>query len=130
MIANIIAGRQNIPTSVCVGDPRAVAARARERDRCKPGTAAALVDEIDAAVRIVRFDVPGVGGSPLPPRPYRFTGLARLLNQVLDHGVIVTRPSRHRAPPLSTWAWLPTELKTVGLLTPAVAAIWSTVVAP
>ena len=30
------------------------------------------------------FDVPGVGGSPLPVRPYRFTGLCRLTSQMLD----------------------------------------------
>ncbi len=28
--------------------------------------------------------MPGVGGSPLPPRPYRFPGLARLLAGLLD----------------------------------------------
>jgi poly(3-hydroxyalkanoate) depolymerase len=28
--------------------------------------------------------VPGVGGSPLPVRPYRFTGLCRLTSQMLD----------------------------------------------
>lgn len=28
---------------------------------------------------IVRFDVPGVGGSPTPARPYRFSGLATLV---------------------------------------------------
>lgn len=28
---------------------------------------------------IIRFDVPGVGGSPTPARPYRFSGLASLV---------------------------------------------------
>ncbi len=32
----------------------------------------------------IRFDVPGVGGSPLPRFPLRFRGLARLVAQMLD----------------------------------------------
>jgi hypothetical protein len=28
---------------------------------------------------VIRFDVPGVGGSPLPARPYRLTGLCQLI---------------------------------------------------
>jgi poly(3-hydroxyalkanoate) depolymerase len=32
---------------------------------------------------VIRFDVPGVGGSPLPPRPYRLTGLCRLTARML-----------------------------------------------
>ena len=34
-----------------------------------------FVDALDPAIEVIRFDVPGVGGSPLPSRPYRFTGL-------------------------------------------------------
>ncbi|MEM9717255.1 MAG: poly(3-hydroxyalkanoate) depolymerase [Pseudomonadota bacterium] len=34
--------------------------------------------------RILTFDVPGVGGSPTPLVPYRFTWLARLSAQLLD----------------------------------------------
>ena len=37
-----------------------------------------FTDALDPAVGIVAFDVPGIGGSPLPRRPYRFPGLARL----------------------------------------------------
>lgn len=43
-----------------------------------------FVDALDAAIPVVRFDVPGVGGSPAPSRPYRFGGLARLLGALLD----------------------------------------------
>jgi poly(3-hydroxyoctanoate) depolymerase len=32
----------------------------------------------------IRFDVPGVGGSPLPRYPLRFKGLARLISEMLD----------------------------------------------
>ncbi|HEY3002169.1 MAG TPA: poly(3-hydroxyalkanoate) depolymerase [Kribbellaceae bacterium] len=43
-----------------------------------------LVDALDPALEVIRFDVPGVGGSPLPPRPYRFPSLCRLLGRALD----------------------------------------------
>ena len=42
-----------------------------------------FVDELDPAVPVIRFDAPGVGGSPLPGRPYRFTGLCRLMAHLL-----------------------------------------------
>src|SRR5260370_42589379 len=42
-----------------------------------------LVDELDPALEGIRFDVPGVGGSPLPAAPYRFTRLCRLIARVL-----------------------------------------------
>ncbi len=34
--------------------------------------------------RILTFDVPGVGGSPAPTLPYRFTWLSRLAHRLLD----------------------------------------------
>ena len=42
---------------------------------------------IDALVgpTVVIFDVPGVGGSPTPPSPYRPAGIARLAAGLLDH---------------------------------------------
>jgi len=42
-----------------------------------------FVDELDPALEVIRFDVPGVGGSPLPSLPYRFTGLCRLIAHLL-----------------------------------------------
>jgi poly(3-hydroxyalkanoate) depolymerase len=42
-----------------------------------------LVDELDRSVEVIRFDPPGVGGSPLPAWPYRFTGLCRMIAQML-----------------------------------------------
>jgi poly(3-hydroxyalkanoate) depolymerase len=42
-----------------------------------------FVDALDPGIEVVSFDVPGVGGSPLPPRPYRFTGLCRLIGRML-----------------------------------------------
>jgi len=43
-----------------------------------------FVDALDPAVEVIRFDVPGVGGSPLPGLPYRFTGLCRMMAQLLS----------------------------------------------
>jgi poly(3-hydroxyalkanoate) depolymerase len=43
-----------------------------------------FVAALDPAIEVIRFDVPGVGGSPLPRRPYRFSTLARLLTALLD----------------------------------------------
>ena len=43
-----------------------------------------FVDELDPALDVIRFDVPGVGGSPLPALPYRFTGLCRLTASLLS----------------------------------------------
>ncbi len=42
-----------------------------------------LVAALEEAVEVIRFDPPGVGGSPLPSRPYRFTGLCRLIAGML-----------------------------------------------
>ena len=43
-----------------------------------------FVDALDPALEVIRFDAPGVGGSPLPGLPYRFTGLCRLLAHLLS----------------------------------------------
>jgi poly(3-hydroxyalkanoate) depolymerase len=42
-----------------------------------------FVAELDPALEVIRFDVPGVGGSPPPARPYRFGGLCRLIAAML-----------------------------------------------
>ncbi len=42
-----------------------------------------LVAALDPRREVVRFDVPGVGGSPLPGRPYRLPELARTLARLL-----------------------------------------------
>jgi len=43
-----------------------------------------FVDRLDPSIPIVRFDVPGVGGSELPRVPYTFATLACTLGHVLD----------------------------------------------
>ena len=44
---------------------------------------APFVDALDPDIEVISFDVPGVGGSPLPAVPYRFTGLCRLMGRML-----------------------------------------------
>jgi poly(3-hydroxyalkanoate) depolymerase len=41
-----------------------------------------FVDKFDPAVEVIRFDPPGVGGSPVS-WPYRFTGICRLIGGLL-----------------------------------------------
>jgi poly(3-hydroxyalkanoate) depolymerase len=43
-----------------------------------------FVDEVDPRIEVVRFDVPGVGGSPAPKAPYNFALLACLVRRLLD----------------------------------------------
>ncbi|HEX4220730.1 MAG TPA: poly(3-hydroxyalkanoate) depolymerase [Pseudonocardiaceae bacterium] len=43
-----------------------------------------FVDALDPAIPVVRFDVPGIGGSELPRFPYTFATLAALLGRLLD----------------------------------------------
>ena len=43
-----------------------------------------FVDVLDPAIEVIRFDVPGTGGSPAPRIPYRFSAHARLVTQMLD----------------------------------------------
>jgi poly(3-hydroxyalkanoate) depolymerase len=42
-----------------------------------------FVDELPRTAEVIRFDVPGVGGSPPPAMPYRITGLCRLIARML-----------------------------------------------
>src|SRR5947207_685149 len=43
-----------------------------------------FVDALDPSTGVIRFDVPGVGGSPTPSAPYRFWGVARLVANMLE----------------------------------------------
>jgi poly(3-hydroxyalkanoate) depolymerase len=42
-----------------------------------------FVDALDPALEVIRFDAPGVGGSPTPALPYRLSGLAFLVGRML-----------------------------------------------
>jgi poly(3-hydroxyalkanoate) depolymerase len=43
-----------------------------------------FVDALDPAIEVIRFDVPGTGGSPAPRIPYNFSMHAWLVAQMLD----------------------------------------------
>ncbi|WP_219635613.1 alpha/beta fold hydrolase [Nocardioides ungokensis] len=43
-----------------------------------------FVDEVDPRIEVIRFDVPGVGGSPAPKVPYNFALLAWLVGTLVD----------------------------------------------
>src|SRR5436305_2229564 len=43
-----------------------------------------FVDALDPAIEVIRFDVPGTGGSPAPLIPYRFSMHALLMTKMLD----------------------------------------------
>jgi poly(3-hydroxyalkanoate) depolymerase len=43
-----------------------------------------FIDELDPAIEVVRFDVPGTGGSPRSIMPFRFSTLSYLITQMLD----------------------------------------------
>jgi pimeloyl-ACP methyl ester carboxylesterase len=43
-----------------------------------------FVDALDPAIEVIRFDVPGTGGSPAPLIPYRPSTHARLVAQMLE----------------------------------------------
>lgn len=43
-----------------------------------------FIDALEGPAIII-FDVPGVGGSPTPPSPYRPAGIARIAARLLDH---------------------------------------------
>jgi poly(3-hydroxyalkanoate) depolymerase len=43
-----------------------------------------FVDQLDPALEVIRFDVPGVGGSPTPLLPYRFPALSFLIGRMVN----------------------------------------------
>lgn len=43
-----------------------------------------FVDALDPSIEVVRFDAPGVGGTPTPSVPLPYQAVARLLGQALD----------------------------------------------
>jgi poly(3-hydroxyalkanoate) depolymerase len=83
-VRTVVVGGQHLRVAVRPGDP------ARTPLVLANGIGASLellqpfVDALDPSIEVVRFDVPGVGGSPLPTLPYRLPALARLVARMLD----------------------------------------------
>ena len=44
-----------------------------------------FIDELDPSTEVIRFDVPGTGGSPRSSIPYRFSTLAYWITHLVDH---------------------------------------------
>jgi poly(3-hydroxyalkanoate) depolymerase len=93
LIRKRAAAKAEIRSIVVAGQPLRVAVRRGNGQRvplllCN-GIGASLdllqpfVDALDPSLDVIRFDVPGVGGSPVPAWPYRFTGLCRLTARML-----------------------------------------------
>jgi poly(3-hydroxyalkanoate) depolymerase len=89
-VRSIAVGRQVL--RVDVRPPRRVLRASRRRETpllLVNGIGASLellqpfVDKLDPALEVIRFDAPGVGGSPLPAAPYRFGGLCGLVARML-----------------------------------------------
>jgi poly(3-hydroxyalkanoate) depolymerase len=89
-VRNIAVGRQLLRVDVRRGRRVLRASRRRESPLLLINGIGAslellqpLVDALDPALDVIRFDPPGVGGSPLPVAPYRFTGLCSLVAKML-----------------------------------------------
>jgi poly(3-hydroxyalkanoate) depolymerase len=89
-VRNIAVGRQLLRVDVRRGRRVLRASRRRESPLLLINGIGAslellqpLVDALDPALDVIRFDPPGVGGSPLPAAPYRFTGLCGLVARML-----------------------------------------------
>jgi pimeloyl-ACP methyl ester carboxylesterase len=78
-----------------------------------------FVRRLDPAVEVIRFDPPGIGGSPRPVRPYWLGGLCRMIAAMLtelgyDHVDVLGTPGaagwpstspRSRRPGAAAWCW-------------------------
>jgi poly(3-hydroxyalkanoate) depolymerase len=83
-----LSGNQTIRVSIKPGAPNSIPLL------CFNGIGANLslftpfveaMHESNPDIEIITFDVPGVGGSSTPSLPYRFSGLAKTVSQVLDY---------------------------------------------
>jgi poly(3-hydroxyalkanoate) depolymerase len=89
-VRTVVVGGQHLRVAVRPGD------RTRTPLVLANGIGASLellqpfVDALDPSIEVIRFDVPGVGGSPLPRRPYHLSTLARLVARLLDQLGYVT----------------------------------------
>lgn len=83
-----LSGNQTIRVSIKPGAPNSVPLL------CFNGIGASLslftpfveaLHESNPDIEVITFDVPGVGGSSTPSLPYRFSGLAKAVSQMLDY---------------------------------------------
>jgi poly(3-hydroxyalkanoate) depolymerase len=83
-VRSVAAGRQQLRVAVRPGDPGRVPLLLINGIGASLDLLQPLVDALEPSLEVIRFDVPGVGGSPLPAVPYRFTGLCRTIARMLS----------------------------------------------
>jgi poly(3-hydroxyalkanoate) depolymerase len=82
-VRSIVVARQQLRVAVRHGDGTRVPLLLLNGIGASLDLLQPFVDALDPSLEVIRFDVPGVGGSPLPARPYRFTGLCSLTARML-----------------------------------------------
>jgi poly(3-hydroxyalkanoate) depolymerase len=77
-------GDQTFRVAVRQGDPRRTPLLLLNGIGASLETFQPFIVALDPAITVIRLDVPGIGGSPLPRRPYRFSSLSRRIGKLLD----------------------------------------------
>jgi poly(3-hydroxyalkanoate) depolymerase len=75
---------QSIRTAVRPGSPRLTPLLVFNGIGASLDLVLPFVAALDPDQEVIAFDVPGVGGSPAPTLPYRFSGLAKTVAKMLD----------------------------------------------
>jgi poly(3-hydroxyalkanoate) depolymerase len=83
-LRTVVVGGQHLRVDVRPGDPARTPLILANGIGASLELLQPLVDALDPSIEVIRFDVPGVGGSPLPALPYRLPALARLVARMLD----------------------------------------------
>jgi poly(3-hydroxyalkanoate) depolymerase len=83
-VRTVVVGGQPLRVAVRPGDPTRTPLVLANGIGASLELLQPFVDALDPSIEVVRFDVPGVGGSPLPTLPYRLPALARLVARMLD----------------------------------------------
>jgi poly(3-hydroxyalkanoate) depolymerase len=83
-VRTVVIGGQHLRVAVRPGDPTRTPLLLANGIGASLELLQPFVDALDPSIEVIRFDVPGVGGSPLPKVPYRLPALARLVGRVLD----------------------------------------------
>jgi poly(3-hydroxyalkanoate) depolymerase len=83
-VRTVVVGGQHLRVAVRSGDPTRTPLVLANGIGASLELLQPFVDALDPSIEVIRFDVPGVGGSPLPTLPYRLPALARLVARMLD----------------------------------------------
>jgi poly(3-hydroxyalkanoate) depolymerase len=83
-VRTVVVGRQHLRVAVRPGDSTRTPLVLANGIGASLELLQPFVDALDPSIEVIRFDVPGVGGSPLPAVPYRLPALARLVARMLD----------------------------------------------